>query len=155
MRRSHQPSKQPMSYGIQAQCCIHEGSPIIPIFNSIKPISYINIHFLLGSILICSSDINRGLPRDLFPVGLTVNCKKNSYLFHSHYKPCPYYGNIWTARRVSQSLIDFLDWDYSYNLVASQIPHDDELMQIPYSGRKFPLPHRDNQLRIPTFPLLR
>ena len=51
---------------------------------------------------------------------------------------------MWSARRFP--VVSFLDWNYRYKSVATQIPRNGELAPIPYTGRKF-LPHQgSNQL---------
>ena len=51
-------------------------------------------------------------------------------------------GDIWSAHKSSQTTVNFVDRDYCYEQVATQITHDAGLAPIPYIGQKF-LPHQE------------
>ena len=60
---------------MEVQCHIQKGSPIIPILSLMNPITHIDT-YLIEVLVILSSHLRVGLPKGLFPVGLSVKILK-------------------------------------------------------------------------------
>ena len=78
--------------------------------------------------------------------GLPSDCSR-SLAYRGERSSSQIRDDVWSAYWI-HAVVGYLDWNYRYESVATQIPQDIVLETIPYTGRKFLFHQGSNQCHI-------